>query len=216
MEDFQAPVPVVWNNDRVLTTAQLSEFYGCSQNRIVANFSMNKKYYIEGVHYFKIVGSDLEDLRKRNPHLQISPMARALYLWTYQGCVRHCKSINTVKAWQMFDKLEKHYFNSFSVASATSSAPVATPAPDLAAMQAQIDELKATVHALKSNVEEMKSTFEAVTYAFEEGLTEMKKHMPPADCAEKLLIIAGMMNDSIERHAILIKAANLFVGKKFV
>ena len=38
-------------------------------------------------------------------------MTRTLYLWTYQGCVRHCKSINTSEAWEIFDKLEKFYFS---------------------------------------------------------------------------------------------------------
>ena len=49
-------------------------------------------------------------------------MTRTLYLWTYQGCVRHCKSINTPEAWKMFDELEKNYFNRNSVL-------VAKPAP---------------------------------------------------------------------------------------
>lgn len=38
-------------------------------------------------------------------------MTRTLYLWTEQGAVRHCKSINTTEAWAMFDNLEENYFN---------------------------------------------------------------------------------------------------------
>ena len=111
--DIKNIVPVEWSNQRVLTSVQLAEAYECSVDRIKDNFNANKKHYKESVHYFKITGSDLQKLRVGNSDLQISPMTRVLYLWTYQGCVRHCKSINTPKAWQMFDKLEQHYFNTF-------------------------------------------------------------------------------------------------------
>lgn len=104
-------VPVVWNAQPVLTSAQLAQAYGSSVERIKDNFNANKKHYIEGVHYFKITGSDLQNLRVGNSDLQISPKTRTLYLWTYKGCVRHCKSINTPQAWAMFDELEKNYFN---------------------------------------------------------------------------------------------------------
>ena len=38
-------------------------------------------------------------------------MTRSLCLWTREGAVRHCKMLNTVKAWEMFNLLEDNYFN---------------------------------------------------------------------------------------------------------
>ena len=122
-------IPVEFKNQPVLTSAQLAQAYSCSVDQIKKNFSNNKKHYKEGVHYFKIAGELLDELRGKNLHLQISPMTRVLYLWTYQGCVRHCKSINTPKAWAMFDELEKHYFNQSVVAPLAAPAPVVVEEP---------------------------------------------------------------------------------------
>ena len=129
--DIKNFVRVDWRDQRVLTSAQLAEAYECSVDQIKKNFSNNKKHYKEGVHYFKIAGEPLNELRGKNLHLQISPMTRVLYLWTYQGCVRHCKSINTPKAWAMFDKLEKHYFNQSVVEPLAASAPVVEQPTDI-------------------------------------------------------------------------------------
>ena len=104
-------VPVEWSNQRVLLSKQVALCYNCSEDRIKDNFNANKAQYTEGVHYFKIAGSDLQNLRVGNSDLQISSKTRTLYLWTYQGCVRHCKSINTPEAWEVFDELEKNYFS---------------------------------------------------------------------------------------------------------
>ena len=111
MLNVQNLIPVEWSNRRVLTTAQLADAYKCSVDQIKVNFNANKTRYKEGLHYFKIAGKELNELRVRNPYLQISPMTRTLYLWTEQGAVRHCKSINTSEAWSVFDDLEENYFN---------------------------------------------------------------------------------------------------------
>lgn len=34
-----------------------------------------------------------------------------LYLWTHRGASRHCKILDTEKAWEQFDNLEEAYFN---------------------------------------------------------------------------------------------------------
>ena len=43
---------------------------------------------IEGKHYFKLEGDDLNNLRVSETYLQISPMTRMLYLWTERGAAR--------------------------------------------------------------------------------------------------------------------------------
>ena len=115
--DVQSIVPIIWQNQRVLTSVQLAGSYETTPNAIKENFRYAKKYFKEGVHYFKVTGEALRDLKEhfndvRNSDL-VSPipkMANCLYLWTYQGCVRHCKMLNTQQAWDMFNELERVYF----------------------------------------------------------------------------------------------------------
>ena len=99
------------NNERVLTTEQLAEVYGCDTTNIKKNFNANKDRFIEGKHYFKLEGEALQELRVTQSDLQISPMTRTLYLWTRRGASRHCKMLGTDMAWEMFDFLEDCYFS---------------------------------------------------------------------------------------------------------
>lgn len=105
MENFQVPVIVEWSNRRVLLSTQLAEVYGCEVSNIKKNFNANKNHYIEGVHYFKITGFDLQNLRMRYPQLLISPKTRTLYLWTAAGIFFHCKMINTPQVWELFSQI---------------------------------------------------------------------------------------------------------------
>ncbi len=132
--DFSKLVPVEWSSRRVLTTAQLAEFYGCDANNIKKNFNANKDRFVEGKHYFKleganlsafkaslvtagdlqnlrVTGGDLQNLCSAECGLQISSMTRVLYLWTVRGAARHAKMLSTDKAWDVFEELEDNYFN---------------------------------------------------------------------------------------------------------
>lgn len=124
-------VPVDWNNQRVLLSVQLAEAYKCSPKNISDNFNRVKEQFTEGVHYFKLEGLVLRSFREYSEKigLVIPPNTPRLYLWTYQGCVRHCKMINTPEAWKMFDLLETTYFNLNAplVAPAAKSKPAKNP-----------------------------------------------------------------------------------------
>ena len=99
------------NNERVLTTEQLAQAYGCEGVQIKQNFNNNADRFVEGQHYFRLEGEALRKLRVENIDLQISPMTRSLYLWTRRGASRHSKMLGTDRAWEMFDALEENYFN---------------------------------------------------------------------------------------------------------
>lgn len=101
---------IEYHGQLVLTTAQLAEFYETSATNLSANFKNNEDRFIEGKHYFKLEGDDLEILRSKNFWLQISPKTRVFYLWTKRGCARHCKSVGTDRAWDVFEALEDTYF----------------------------------------------------------------------------------------------------------
>ena len=121
--DIQNLVPVDFANQRVLLTAQVADVFNCPPKRINDNFTRSKEYFDDTVHYFKLTGLALRQFKSYAEKIgvAVAPSAMHLYLWTYQGCVRHCKMINTPEAWAMFDALEKHYFNP-----ATHVAPVET------------------------------------------------------------------------------------------
>ena len=52
--ELQNLTPIDYANQRVLTTAQLAEAYGCKPTQIRDNFRKAKKHFTEGVDYFKV------------------------------------------------------------------------------------------------------------------------------------------------------------------
>ena len=111
--DFTEIVKVEHQNQLVLTTKQLAQFYACSVDNIKKNFNVNKERFKEGNHYFKIEGEDLKNFKEyaKNIGMTISPNTRQLFLWTKQGAIHHCKIINSNHAWAVLEILEEHYFN---------------------------------------------------------------------------------------------------------
>ncbi|ENZ9584968.1 P22AR C-terminal domain-containing protein, partial [Escherichia coli] len=78
------------------------------------NFKRNECRFIAGKHFFKVSGSELDDLRTSQRGLQISPKTRSLILWTERGAARHAKMLETDQAWEVFEKLEDCYFSQTS------------------------------------------------------------------------------------------------------
>lgn len=102
---------IEYHGEPVLTTAQLAAAYETTENNIKGNFRNNADRFIEGVHYFKVEGAELDVLRDKIFTPQISPKTRTLHLWTKRGALRHCKSVGTDRAWEVFELLEDTYFN---------------------------------------------------------------------------------------------------------
>ncbi|MGE7841395.1 ORF6N domain-containing protein [Lysinibacillus sp. NPDC093712] len=67
---------ILYENRRVLTTAQIAESYGTNSDHISKNFSENKDRYKEYKHYIKLEGKELLNFQKAQLQLQISNMAR--------------------------------------------------------------------------------------------------------------------------------------------
>ncbi|HHQ1903237.1 TPA: ORF6N domain-containing protein, partial [Acinetobacter baumannii] len=100
----------------VVTTAMLAQFYATDTDNIKQNYNRNKERFIEGKHFFKIVGEELKnfvgDLKSlANSTVQISPKTRNLILWTERGAARHAKMLDTDQAWDIFEQLEDCYFH---------------------------------------------------------------------------------------------------------
>lgn len=98
----------------VLTTAMLAQFYGTEPIRIQQNQHENKQRFVEGKHFFKIVGQELKDfvtsLKLVANFPAISNKTRSLILWTERGAARHAKMLDTDQAWEVFEQLEDCYF----------------------------------------------------------------------------------------------------------
>ena len=117
MENFLSPATVAdlnrieWNGQPVLSTSQLAFKFETTEKNLSANFNRNEDRFVEGKHYFKLEGNELENLRSTESGLQISPMTRVLYLWTKRGVARHAKMLSTDVAWEVYELLEDTYFN---------------------------------------------------------------------------------------------------------
>ncbi|BFH70645.1 hypothetical protein J27TS7_57610 [Paenibacillus dendritiformis] len=97
-------------DQRVLLTTQLAASYGAESDRISKNFHENKNRFKEGKHFYKLEGESLLHFRNSEPQLEISKMARVLYLWTEKGAWMHAKSLNTDQAWDAYEMLVDDYY----------------------------------------------------------------------------------------------------------
>ncbi len=104
-------IPVEYQNQRILTTEQLAEVYKTEPRRITENFERNQDHFLWGKHFFFLTGEELKEfLQHAGSVVQNPSKVRALYLWTDRGANRHCKILDTDKAWDQFDRLEETYF----------------------------------------------------------------------------------------------------------
>lgn len=97
---------------RVLLTQQLAESYGTDRRVISNNFSRNKDRYQEGKHYYLLKGDTLKKFKGCHQIDDSLKSTSILYLWTERGAFLHAKSLNTDKAWEVYDSLVEHYFKS--------------------------------------------------------------------------------------------------------
>jgi hypothetical protein len=108
MENLQV---IELQNKRVLTTKQISFAYETTEKLIRRNFENNKGRFVEGKHYICLTGEILKEfLQTQNLRLQNQSKVRHLYLWTEKGALLHAKSLNTDKAWEVYDYLVDFYF----------------------------------------------------------------------------------------------------------
>lgn len=122
---MQLPQTVEVKGIRVLTSRQLAESYETTTAIIKKNFSRNRKRFEEGKHYIALTGDELKvfknevikvhpvignEVTESHPVNLIDSRASHLYLWTEKGALLHAKSLNTDKAWEVYDYLVDFYF----------------------------------------------------------------------------------------------------------
>lgn len=102
--------PIDFKNQNVITTELLAEVYGTDVKNISNNFNNNKDNFEENKHYHLLQGEQLREFKRNSYEIGIAPNVNKLYLWTERGANRHCKILDTDKAWEQFDNLEETYF----------------------------------------------------------------------------------------------------------
>lgn len=110
MENVQFQL-VEHNNQRILTTAQIAAAYGTDAKHINDNFQNNKGRYTVGKHYYCLEGGELKQFKAHDPEsFGVVNRINKLYLWTEKGALMHAKSLNTDKAWDVYEKLVDEYY----------------------------------------------------------------------------------------------------------
>ena len=96
---------------RVLTTKQLANEYKAREMQISQNFTNNRSRFIEGKHYVSLSGDELREFKKHFENFElVNSRTSHLYLWTEKGALLHAKSLNTDKAWEVYEYLVDYYF----------------------------------------------------------------------------------------------------------
>lgn len=104
---------VYYRNQKVITTESLAIGYGADVKNIQDNFTNNKERFVEGKHYFKLEGNELQEFKSYPDNFGlVNKFARHAYLWTERGASRHAKMLETDQAWDFFELLEDTYFGS--------------------------------------------------------------------------------------------------------
>lgn len=99
-------------NQRVLTTQQLADSYETDAKIIRKNFERNRERYQKSKHYYLLQGDELKEFKTIRQFDDSLKRINQLYLWTERGAFLHAKSLNTDKAWEVYDSLVEHYFQS--------------------------------------------------------------------------------------------------------
>jgi len=102
--------PVEVEGQRVLTTELLAGIYEVDPIRIQQGFIRNKDKFQKEKHYFRLTGEELKEFKANYLKDSNLKYASELMLWTERGANRHCKILDTDKAWEQFDNLEETYF----------------------------------------------------------------------------------------------------------
>lgn len=107
MQDLKA---IEVKGKRVLTTKQLAESYGTTRQIISNNYTRNRERYIIGKHVIPLEGEELREFKGSHQIDDQFKFVRIAYLWTEKGALLHAKSLNTDKAWEVYDYLVDFYF----------------------------------------------------------------------------------------------------------
>lgn len=202
---------IEYRGQRVVTTEQLAAGYGSTEQMITNNFNRNKSRFVEGKHYFKVEGEELQELKRLNSlRGLVSKYTSQLILWTERGAANHAKMLETDQAWNYHEDLVEFYFNQRDAIAAPST-QVALSRKELALMVIEAEEDRL---AAEARVEE-------VTTERDEAIRAKSRisRKREASALGKLSAVTRRCRDLEEqlgettRHATIIKVENA-TGRK--
>lgn len=159
---------IEYRGQRVVTTEQLAAGYGSTEQMITNNFNRNKSRFVEGKHYFKVEGEELQELKRLNSlRGLVSKYTSQLILWTERGAANHAKMLETDQAWNYHEDLVEFYFNQRDAIAAPST-QVALSRKELALMVIEAEE-RAEAAALENKT--LNATVESLEKHFTKGMT---------------------------------------------
>lgn len=173
MKDNVIPKPakdlqiIEYRGQRVVTTEQMAAGYGTDAENIRRNFNRNKSRFVEGKHYFQVLGDELENLRVSFSPAQISNKTRSLTLWTERGAANHAKMLETDQAWNYHEDLVEFYFTQRDAIAAQVNQTVISR-KELALMVIEAEE-RAESAALENKT--LSDTVESLEKHFIKGMT---------------------------------------------
>lgn len=158
---------IEYRGQRVATTEQLAAGYGTTVIRIQQNHHENKSRFGEGKHFFKVVGTELNNLRLVLSELQISPKTRSLMLWTERGAANHSKMLETDQAWDYYNDLTEFYFTRRDAL----PAPVDQSSVSRKQLALMVLEAEEKIEALGLHNQELSVAVDSLEKHFAKGMT---------------------------------------------
>lgn len=152
-------MPIEFKNQRILITKQLAEVYQTTEGNVSNNFNNNIEHFEEGKHYFLLQGEELREFKRNSYEIGIAPNVNKLYLWTERGANRHCKILDTDKAWEQFDNLEETYFRVKENKPTCIEDVLIQSLQEMKDMRLQIQETKAEVKQTKEEIQNMRDVY---------------------------------------------------------
>lgn len=168
-------VPIEFKNQRIMTTKVLAEQYRTEENNIKNNFKNNKSRFIEGKHYFKLQGKELNEFKMlvNDIDLQISNMTRSLMLWTDRGAARHAKILDTDEAWDVYERLEENYFNPKENKPQCIEDVLISSLQEMKALRLEINNTKEEVNELKEDNQNIRDLISFTPNQWREDTTKI-------------------------------------------
>lgn len=187
---------VIENNDqRVLTTQQVADGYGCTTNVVKNAFARNKERFAEGKHYNKLTGQVLRDFKREvmNSDLAVPDNVNTLYLWTERGCALLSKIIDTDRAWEFQEALVDNYFKQRPKSQAELIAMMAQQAVEqehrLKQVETEQEQIRRDMESLRREVTNVDSTLVidgvgSVNFDVKQWVKSAKKAFPDSDYSD--------------------------------
>lgn len=145
MKDLQV---IEVKGKRVLTTEQLAKQYEVDTWKIRQNFKNNKERYVEGKHYIELSGEELTVFRSKVENFySVGKTANKVHFWTEKGALLHAKSLNTDKAWEVYDYLVDFYFRVKEEKAETAQGQQATEKKEVIPVNTRTEKVPETIEA---------------------------------------------------------------------